>query len=89
MAGSTHTIDGVISGKLSTLDAVTGELSTVETVSGSLSTPRYATDYNDLDGKPSINYVTVQGDKLGADYHLQDKMGILSQAEIEKILYLG
>lgn len=46
-------------------------------------------DYNMLTGKPSINGVTVQGDKIGEDYKLQDRMHTLSPSEIEKILYLG
>lgn len=45
-------------------------------------------DYNRLTGKPKINGITVQGEKLGVDYRLQDKMDVLSIQEIEKILYL-
>lgn len=32
------------------------------------------TDYDHLTDKPKINEVIVQGDKLGEDYHLQDKL---------------
>ena len=46
-------------------------------------------DYNDLFNKPTINAVTVEGDKTGPDYRLQNKMDILSRQEIEKILYVG
>ena len=46
-------------------------------------------DYNDLINKPTINAVTVEGHKTGPDYRLQNKMEILSQQEIEKILYVG
>lgn len=45
-------------------------------------------DYDNLSNKPSINTVTVQGDKLGKDYGLQDKMDCATVAEIERILYL-
>ena len=46
-------------------------------------------DYNDLINKPTINAVTVEGNKTGPDYRLQNKMEILSQQEIERILYVG
>ena len=45
-------------------------------------------DYEKLYNKPVINDVTVQGNKVGEDYHLQDKMHALTTQEIEKILYL-
>lgn len=45
-------------------------------------------DYNELYNKPSINDVTIQGHKLSADYRLQDKMYVATQAEIEAILYI-
>ena len=45
-------------------------------------------DYNGLTNKPKINNRTVEGDKLGSDYNLQDKMDALSVQEIEKILSL-
>lgn len=43
--------------------------------------------YDVLKDKPSINTYTVEGDKLGIDYNLQDKMDVLTPQEIEKILY--
>ena len=46
-------------------------------------------NYNDLFNKPRINAVTVEGDKTGPDYRLQNKMDILTRQEIEKILYVG
>lgn len=45
-------------------------------------------NYDDLYNKPIINDVVVQGDKVGEDYNLQDKMHALTTQEIEKILYL-
>ena len=81
MAGNTYEIDGVVTGTLSAIDApLVGRLSNA---------PGGASDYNDLTGKPTINTITVEGDKLGADYRLQDKMHTLTQQEIEKILYVG
>ena len=46
-------------------------------------------NYDDLYNKPRINAVTVEGEKTGTDYRLQNKMDILSRQEIEKILYVG
>lgn len=48
-----------------------------------------ASDYNMLTGKPKINGVTVQGEKLGPDYRLQNKMDTLTIQEVEKIFYIG
>ena len=46
-------------------------------------------DYESLYNLPSINGVTIKGAKTSPDYHLQDEMQVLSQTDIEKILYLG
>lgn len=46
-------------------------------------------NYNNLSNKPQINSVTLEGNKESDELRLQGKMQILSQTEIEKILYLG
>lgn len=46
-------------------------------------------NYEDLYNQPQINDVTLIGNKTGEQLNLQDKMDVLSQTEIEKILYLG
>ena len=46
-------------------------------------------DYNVLSNKPKINGVELIGDKSGPELKLQNKMDVLSQTDIEKILYLG
>ena len=71
--------------------SVTGSLQTTGSVTGSLSTPQSRIvygDYNDLTGKPKINDVTIEGDKVSEDYRLQGKMDVLTPQEIERILYL-
>ena len=45
-------------------------------------------NYEELFNKPKINDRTIIGEKLGADYGLQDKMDVASQAEVEAILYI-
>lgn len=46
-------------------------------------------DYENLANKPKINGVTVIGEKLGADYHLQDLMGTITPQDIDDIIYGG
>lgn len=50
--------------------------------------PGVSGDFNTLENLPTINNVTVQGDKISSDYNLQSKMQEASIAEIESILYL-
>ena len=45
-------------------------------------------DYNELENKPQINSVTLQGNKNSSELKLQGRMNVLSPSEIEKILYL-
>lgn len=44
-------------------------------------------NYDDLFNKPRINTVTVEGEKTGADYRLQDKMDVITEQMIDNIFY--
>ncbi len=44
-------------------------------------------DFNELYNKPKINRITVEGEKTGADYNLQDKMSEVTAQEIDEIIY--
>ena len=44
--------------------------------------------YESLPDKPKINSITVEGDKTGLEYMLQDKLEFASVHDIERILYL-
>lgn len=79
-----------LTGSLSGSQTLTGSLNGGGILNGALSTaPGQGTkDYNRLINKPTINSITVEGDKFGSDYNLQNKMETLSIQEIEKILYL-
>lgn len=79
-----------LTGSLSGGQTLTGSLNGGGALNGGISTaPGQGTkDYNRLTNKPTINAITVEGDKIGSDYKLQDKMDNLSVQEIEKILYL-
>ena len=46
-------------------------------------------DYNKLSHKPTINSITVEGDKVGLDYNLQNKMEMITEQEIDDIIYGG
>lgn len=46
-------------------------------------------NYNSLINKPKINGVTVIGEKLGADYYLQDKISDITEQDIDNIIYGG
>ena len=50
-----------------------GSQDTMRTSYGSV-VERHSDDYDDLINKPQINAVEVIGSKVGADYHLQDKL---------------
>ena len=70
---------------------LSGTLSKKQTITGSLSVPSQrvsSNDYNELRNKPTINNVTIEGDKVSADYKLQHEMDTLSVQEIERILYI-
>ena len=78
-------------GTMETVREINGEMQEARTISGALTIPPTRTmggSYIDLTDKPSINSFVIEGDKVGADYRLQDKMDALSVQEIERILYL-
>lgn len=78
-----------LKGTLSPRQTLTGNLGSKETLNGGLSTaPGQGTrNYNSLINKPTINAVTVEGDKVSKDYHLQDELGVVSENDIDVIIY--
>lgn len=48
-----------------------------------------AADYMALYNLPSINAVTLEGDKSGSDLGLQEEMDALEEADIDRILFGG
>lgn len=78
-------------------DKIIGILSPLTSLHGSLAISsgkqsqnnQYQSNYNELENKPQINGVVLQGDKTGYQLKLQDHMSTLTVAEIEKILYVG
>lgn len=80
--GDLRPLDGSISGSLSESQSLSGSLTVPSTRPG-------ASSYNQLTDKPTINRITVEGDKIGADYKLQDKMEEITEQMIDKMIYGG
>ena len=83
-------------GDLRPLDgSISGSLSQPETLKGSLTVPSAKpaptkVDYEtQVENKPTINEVTVEGHKTGPDYKLQNKMNRITEHDIDKIFYGG
>lgn len=46
-------------------------------------------NYNFLTNKPQINGVSLIGNKLSSDIHVQDEMNEITPQDIDKIIYGG
>ena len=79
-------LDGTITGELTSQKSLSGELSSTNKISGGLSPgSTVVRSYNKLTDKPSIENVTLEGDKTFRQLGLDT----LSVQEIEQILYFG
>lgn len=81
-----------LSGTLSTTGELSGTLSLGDVLSGTLSMAVDAVfndDYNALreDTLPQINSVTLKGNKLSAELHVQHEMDAMSYQDIDDILF--
>lgn len=76
-----------LEGNLSTESKLSATLSSGSNMNGGMASTRYAKDYEKLINKPSINGVEVIGDKVSKDYKLQDELEIVSEQEIDKMLF--
>ena len=85
-------MDEKLSGKLSNGGNLTGRLSTRNVVSGTLNNSVTITgtdDYNKLkeDTLPQINSVTLKGNKISSELHVQHEMDVISYQDIDNILF--
>ena len=85
-------MDEKLSGKLSNGGNLTGSLSTRNVVSGTLNNSVTITgtdDYNKLkeDTLPQINSVTLKGNKISSELHVQHEMDVISYQDIDNILF--
>ena len=81
-----------MTGEITKTGEVTGNLQGTGEVSGSLSVPpgrTVAEDYDRLRNRPIINGITIEGDKVSEDYHLQGEMKALTEQEIDRIIFGG
>lgn len=78
-------LTGILSGN----KALNGTLNQNNALTGGLSTaPSQGTkDYNKLNNKPTINAVTIEGDKVSADYKLQGEISDVTESDIDNIIY--
>ena len=72
--------DGVLSGHIDTSRQLSGKMKL--SVGG-------AKTYGELPDKPKLNSVEIVGDKVSADYGLQDKMEAMTPQDIDKIIFGG
>lgn len=78
-----------LTGSLSGRQTLSGGLANGQELTGGISTaPGQGTkDYNKLTNKPTINGLTVEGDKTGPDYLLQNLMAEITDQEIDNIVF--
>lgn len=81
-----------LSGNLSTTGELSGALSLEDTLAGTLSMavdPVFNEDYNALreDTLPQINSVTLKGNKLSSELHVQHEMNAISYQDIDEMLF--
>lgn len=76
------TTQTTISGGLSAEENMTGELSPVGSIQGNITLPPYiptgSSDYNELNNKPSLNGVTIEGDMVNEDLGIPTKTSDLT-----------
>lgn len=81
-----------LSGMLSAPEHLSGVLSQPQTLKGQLNsnvTISGTDDYNKLkeDTLPQINSVTLKGNKVSSELHLQHEMNTISYQDIDNILF--
>lgn len=85
-------MDGKLSGTLSQAGKLSGTLSSKNHLSGQLSMAVdevFNDDYNKLreDTLPQINSVTLKGNKLSSELHVQHEMNAISNQDIDELLF--
>ncbi len=85
-------MDEKLSGTLAQTGKLSGTLTTRNHLSGRLSMAVdevFNDDYNKLreDTLPQINSVTLKGNKLSAELHVQPEMNAISYQDIDELLF--
>lgn len=81
-----------LTGTLSLAGNMSGTLSQDQNLDGNLSMavdPVFNTDYNALDEVtlPQINSVTLKGNKISSELHVQHEMNVISYQDIDTLLF--
>lgn len=85
-------MDDKLSGALSQPSKLSGTLSSKNQLFGQLSmgvSAIFNNDYNKLreDTLPQINSVTLKGNKVSSELHVQHEMDVISYQDIDNILF--
>lgn len=85
-------MDDKLSGTLSQPSKLSGTLSSKNQLSGQLSmgvSAIFNNDYNKLreDTLPQINSVTLKGNKISSELHVQHEMDVISYQDIDDVLF--
>lgn len=85
-------MDDKLSGTLSQSGKLSGTLSSKNRLSGQLSmgvSEVFNNDYNRLreDTLPQINSVTLKGNKVSSELHVQHEMDVISYQDIDDVLF--
>lgn len=76
-----------LKGNLAKNETLSGNIQQGNQLNGKMASTRYAKDYETLINKPYINGVEVIGHKISKDYKLQDKLGIVSEQDIDNLIF--
>lgn len=76
-----------LKGTLSKKETLNAELQSNKKLSGKMASTRYEKDYEKLINHPTLNGFEIVGDKTSEDYKLQDEMDIITEQDIDKIIF--
>lgn len=69
---------------------LTGHIHKTKTLTGSITIATGgAKTYGELPDKPKLNGEEIVGEKVSADYGLQDKMEAMTPQDIDKVIFGG
>lgn len=79
-----------LQGRLKQNIALTGSVGTSSKLSGNIQLAvGGAKTYGELPDKPKLNGEEIVGEKVSADYGLQDKMEAMTPQDIDKVIFGG
>lgn len=78
-----------LKGTLTGLNNLSGVLNQNNNLNGTLTNTagQGTRNYNRLTNKPTLNSVVIEGDKISSDYKLQEEMEIVTDQNIDDIIF--